>query len=91
MAKSTALSAKSITAKISSFENGLTEINNIQAIRLISKNYNLLIMIDFQSTLGEVEEGKIEFICADNVHEYKDINGYYVLKNNVFSLLINEE
>lgn len=79
-----------IQVKISSLKEGLVQLDAVKMIRLKSKEYNLLILKDFQSTLGAVQDAKIEFVQSQTQHVLEHVNGFYLLKDNVFSLLMDE-
>lgn len=81
---------KSMQVKISSLKQGLETLNDVEMIRLRSKDYNLLIMVDFQSTLGALEDAKIEIVQSQNQRVLEHVNGFYLLKDNLFSLLMDE-
>ena len=44
-----------IKVRIFDIENGLREYKDIKIIRIISKDYNLLIMKDYLPIIGEIE------------------------------------
>lgn len=75
--------------RIFDLEHGLTIYDEIKLVRIISKDYNLLIMVDYLPIIGEFE-GNID-IKGNNVDvSLKDIKGFYMNSNNVFNLMINE-
>ncbi len=76
--------------KVFSISKGLVVIDNVDAVRIKSKDYNLLIMVDYMPILGEVD-GDIEIFSNDNSEKYDGIHGYYMNSNNVFSLILREE
>lgn len=64
-----------IKVRIFDIENGLREYKDIKIIRIISKDYNLLIMKDYLPIIGEIE-GNVD-IKNDEVNlSFKDINGF---------------
>ena len=70
-------------------ENGLREYKDIKIIRIISKDYNLLIMKDYLPIIGEIE-GSVD-IKNDEVNlSFKDIKAFYMNSNNEFNLMIKE-
>lgn len=79
-----------IKVKIFDLEHGLVEYDNIKFIRIISKDYNLLIMKDYMPILGEID-GSISFKNEETNVEFDPIKAYYVHSDNVFSLMIKEE
>ena len=78
-----------IKVRIFDIENGLREYKDIKIIRIISKDYNLLIMEDYLPIIGEIE-GSID-IKNDEVNlSCKDIKAFYMNSNNEFNLMIKE-
>ena len=78
-----------IKVRIFDIENGLREYKDIKIIRIISKDYNLLIMKDYLPIIGEIE-GSVD-IKNDEVNlSFKDINAFYMNSNNEFNLMIKE-
>lgn len=78
-----------IKVRIFDMEHGLTEYNEVKTIRIISKDYNLLIMKDYLSVIGEIV-GNVD-IKGDNVDlSFKQIRAFYMNSKNVFNLMIEE-
>lgn len=78
-----------IKVRIFDMEHGLREYEDIKIIRIISKDYNLLIMKDYLPIIGEIE-GSVD-IKNDNVDlSFKDIKAFYMNSENVFNLMIKE-
>lgn len=78
-----------IKVRIFDIENGLREYKDIKIIRIISKDYNLLIMKDYLPIIGEIE-GNVD-IKNDEVNlSFKDIKAFYMNNNNEFNLMIKE-
>ena len=78
-----------IKVRIIDIENGLREYKDIKIIRIISKDYNLLIMKDYLPIIGEIE-GNVD-IKNDEVNlSFKDIKAFYMNSNNEFNLMIKE-
>ena len=79
-----------IKVRIFDIENGLREYKDIKIIRIISKDYNLLIMKDYLPIIGEIE-GSVD-IKNDEINlSFKDIKAFYMNSNNEFNLMIKEE
>ncbi len=76
--------------KIFTLKNGLETIEDVLAVRIISKDYNLLILKDYISIIGKVE-GKIEIEYPEHTKSLDNIVGYYVCIDNVFNLMIEGE
>ena len=78
-----------IKVRIFDMENGLKEYEEVKTIRIISKDYNLLIMKDYLSVIGEIV-GSVD-IKGDNVDlSFKQIKAFYMNSKNVFNLMIEE-
>ena len=58
-----------IKVKVFDIRNGMRVYDNIKIIRIISKDYNLLIMKDYLPIIGEIE-GSVD-IKNDVVNELK--------------------
>ena len=81
---------RGIKVRIFDIENGLREYKDIKIIRIISKDYNLLIMKDYLPIIGEIE-GSVD-IKNDEINlSFKDIKAFYMNSNNEFNLMIKEE
>lgn len=80
---------KTMKVRVFDLNHGLVEYEDVKIVRIISKDYNLLIMIDYLPIIGEVD-GSID-IQGDNVDiSFKNIKAFYMNSNNVFNLMINE-
>ena len=78
-----------IKVKIFDIKNGLRVYDNIKIIRIISKDYNLLIMKDYLPIIGEIE-GSVD-IKNDEVNlSFKDIKAFYMKSDKIFNLMIKE-
>ena len=78
-----------IKVRVFDMTHGLREYENITIIRIISKDYNLLIMKDYLPIIGEIE-GSVD-IKNDIVNEsFKNIKAFYMNSENVFNLMIKE-
>ena len=78
-----------IKVRIFDIENGLREYKDIKIIRIISKDYNLLIMKDYLPIIGEIE-GSVESLNDKFTSSLKDIKAFYMNSNNEFNLMIKE-
>ena len=75
--------------RVFELNHGLTVYDEIKLVRITSKDYNLLIMVDYLPILGEFN-GNID-IKGNNIElSLKNIKGFYMNSNNVFNLMINE-
>ncbi len=75
--------------RIFDMEHGLVEYENVKTIRIVSRDYNLLIMKDYLSVIGEII-GSVD-IKGENVDlSFKQIKAFYMNNKNVFNLMIEE-
>ena len=78
-----------IKVRIFDMDHGLREYEDIKIIRIISKDYNLLIMKDYLPIIGEIE-GSVD-IKNDKVDlSFKNIKAFYMNSEYVFNLMIKE-
>jgi len=68
---------------------GLVEYENVKIVRIISKDYNLLIMKDYLPIIGEID-GSVDIKSDDIEVNLKDIKAFYMNSNNEFNLMIKE-
>ncbi len=78
-----------LKVRIFDLNKGLIEYEHIKIIRIISKDYNLLIMQDYLPIIGEID-GSIEIKNEELNISYEKINAFYMSSNNVFNLMIKE-
>lgn len=76
-----------IRAEVVDREIGVQRFENIRLVRLKSYDHNLLIMEDYMPIIGEVA-GFVELVFDDKTVEFNPIHGFYMHKQNKFSLLI---
>lgn len=83
------MNSSGIKVRVFDMAHGLREYDNITIVRIISKDYNLLIMRDYLPIIGEIE-GSVD-IKNDSVNlSFKDIKAFYMNSENVFNLMIKE-
>ena len=61
--------------KIFSLKNGYEHYDNVKAIRIKSKDYNLLIMKDYLPVIGKIDGEE-------------HVEGFYMLTNDIFQLVL---
>ena len=83
------MNSDGIKVRIFDLEKGLIEYEHIKVIRIISKDYNLLIMQDYLPIIGEIE-GRIDIKNEEIELNYKEIKAFYMNSGNVFNLMIKE-
>ena len=69
--------------------DGLKEYENVKIVRIVSKDYNLLIMKDYLPIIGEIE-GNVDIKSDSEEVNLKDIKAFYMTSNNEFNLMIRE-
>lgn len=79
-----------MTVKIFTLKKGLKKIENVSAIRIKSKDYNLLILKDYVAIMGRIE-GDFSVEINENIIEYNNVDAYYVNSNNEFNVIIDGE
>lgn len=83
------MNSSGIRVRVFDMAHGLREYDNITIVRIISRDYNLLIMRDYLPIIGEIE-GSVD-IKNDSVNlSFKDIKAFYMNSENVFNLMIKE-
>lgn len=80
---------KEIKVRIFDIEHGLVEYENVKTIKIVSKDYNLLIMKDYLSVIGEIV-GSVEIKGEDVDLSFNGIKAFYMNSKNVFNLMIEE-
>ena len=79
-----------IKVRVFNMDEGLVEYENIKSVRIVSRDYNLLIMKDYMPIIGEID-GNLEIEGVDINKEYKNIKGYYMHYDNTFNIIIEGE
>lgn len=69
--------------------HGLVEYEGVKTIRIVSRDYNLLIMKDYLSVIGEIV-GSVDIKGEDLDLSFKQIKAFYMNSKNVFNLMIEE-
>ena len=75
--------------RIFDLEKGHTEYEHIKIVRIVSKDYNLLIMQDYLPIIGDLD-GSVDKKGEDIDIKYPKIRAFYMNSNNVFNLMIKE-
>ena len=83
------MSGEGFKVRIFDLDTGLTEYEHIKVVRIISKDYNLLIMQDYLPIIGELE-GSIDIKGEDINLSFPKIKAFYMNSNNVFNLMVKE-
>lgn len=80
---------KEIKVRIFDMKHGLVEYENVKTIKIVSRDYNLLIMKDYLSVIGEIV-GSVEIKGEDIDISFNGIKAFYMNSKNVFNLMIEE-
>lgn len=83
------ISSDGMKVRIFDLDKGLTEYEHIKVIRIISKDYNLLVMQDYLPIIGEID-GSVDIKGEDIDVSYPNIEAFYMNSGNVFNLMIKE-
>lgn len=75
-----------ISVSIISFDEGLKTYDNVEAIRIINKDYRLLIMADHAPILGEVD-GNMYIVTKEDEYKYENVKGFFTHIHNVFKFV----
>ena len=78
---------KGITVNVFELKSGLTVYENVSYVRITSKDYNLLVMLDYMPIIGEIE-GRVDIKIPDREVNFENIRASYMNSNNVFNLMI---
>ena len=78
-----------IKVRVFDLAKGLIEYEHIKIVRIISKDYNLLIMQDYLPIIGEID-GSVDIKNEDVEINYKNIKAFDMNSCNVFNLMIKE-
>lgn len=79
-----------IEARVSDFPHGLRVFEKVKLIRITSKDYTLLIMEDHFPCLGSIY-GHVELVGEEELVDLGRVKGFYLHRNNEFSLLIEKQ
>ena len=83
------VSSEGFKVRIFDLDKGLTEYEHVKVIRIVSKDYNLLIMEDYLPIIGEID-GSIDIKGDDLDLSFPNISAFYMNSSNVFNLMIKE-
>ncbi|HKL80143.1 MAG TPA: hypothetical protein VJ888_06870 [Mobilitalea sp.] len=81
---------KYIEVIVISFRNGYQIYHNVKMIHILSNKYNLLVMVDYMPVVGDIE-GKLVIVSDAEEVTFDNIQGFYVMKNNVFKMIVKED
>lgn len=76
-----------IKVRIFDLEHGLKEYSDVDFVRIVSGEYNLLIMLDYMPIMGEIN-GSVSINGKDVSLDLENIEAYYIHRDNEFNLMI---
>ena len=76
-----------IVVQLLDIDGDVTEYDDVNFIKIVSKKYNLIIMKDYLPIIGEIK-GKVEFQRKNGTVKIENITAYYMHKHNEFNLFI---
>lgn len=79
-----------IEARVLSLRDGLRRFEDVTLVRIVSSDYNLLILKDYMPIIGKVE-GSVQIVGETDQVDYDQIRGFYMFRQNYFELLIDED
>ena len=82
-------SGEGFKVRIFDLNTCLTEYEHIKIVRIVSKDYNLLIMEDYLPIIGEID-GSIDIKGDDIDLSFPKVSAFYMNSSNVFNLMIKE-
>jgi hypothetical protein len=83
--KNNAENNEDIVVQLLDINGDVTEYSDVNFIKIISKDYNLIIMRDYLPIIGEVE-GLIEVGRKNETIRMEKVKGYFMHKHNKFNL-----
>lgn len=81
---------KGLTVNIFKLDTGLDTYENVSYVRITSKDYNLLVMLDYLPIIGEIK-GKVDINTPKGEIRFENIKASFMNSNNVFNLMIQGE
>ena len=83
------MSNTGMKVRVFDMEHGLVEYDDVKTIRIVSRDYNLLIMKDYLSVIGEIV-GSVDIKGEEVDVTFNGIKAFYMNSKNVFNLMIEE-
>ena len=84
------MESNGFTVNVFDLKTGLTVYENASYVRITSKDYNLLIMLDYIPIIGDLQ-GKVDIKTNEGELHFENIIASYMNSNNVFNLMIQGE
>ena len=84
------METKGFTVNLFDLKSGLTTYKDVSYVRITSKDYNLLVMLDYLPIIGEIE-GRVDIKVNEEELVFDNIKASFMNSNNVFNLMIQGE
>ena len=81
---------KGLKVNVFKLDTGLDTYDDVSYVRITSKDYNLLIMLDYVPIIGEIK-GKVDINTPNGEIKFENIKASFMNSNNVFNLMIQGE
>lgn len=79
-----------ILVRVFDLKSGLIEYKNCEYVRINSKDYKLLIMLDHEPIIGEIE-GSIDIKYDGKESSITNVKASFMFSKNIFNLMIQGE
>lgn len=79
-----------MVVQVFGIKNGLELFKDVTAVRIKSKDYNLLIFKGYVPIIGEIE-GNFDIELKDNKISYEKVKAYYINNSNTFSIILGSD
>ncbi|MFI3307232.1 MAG: hypothetical protein R3Y21_01565 [Mycoplasmatota bacterium] len=80
---------KELSVKVFDLKKGLIQYDDVKFIKVKSDKYNLLIFKNYMPIIGEIN-GTITIETLSETIKLENLEGYYLNRNNEFSLILKE-
>ena len=77
-----------ISADILSFEKGVEHFDGLKAIRIVSRTYNLLILVGYLSLIGEIDGDLFLISDEGTIREFRGVTGFYKHSKDAFEFIL---
>ena len=68
-------------------ENGSKVFDDVRIVKIKSKNYTVMIMLDYAPTIGDLD-GDLSILLQSDEVFYKNVKGFYHINNNEMTILL---
>lgn len=79
--------ARSLKVLVLDIEKGFKEYEDVRTVSIKSKNYTVMIMLDYAPTIGDID-GSLSLLLESNEIYYEHVKGFYHVNKNEMTILI---